>query len=232
MRLGGRLSRRAAPYRLCAMRLFDYDASANCYKVRLLLAQLDLDYERVPVDIFGGDTLADAYLAVNPARETPVLEVPGKGFLPESGAILAYLAEDTPLLPADRWDRAQVMRWLQFEQTQVMGTMGGLRFRLITGRIEPGSPQAESRARAGRDALAILDTHLREREFLAGDRYSIADIAVYGYAHVAGEAGIDAGDFPAVTAWLGRVERTPGYMHDLAPYPANARVGQSRSIYG
>jgi glutathione S-transferase len=214
------------------MRLFDYDASANCYKVRLLLAQLGLDYERVPVDIFAGDTLTDAYAAVNPARETPVLEVPGRGFLPESGAILAYVAEGTPLLPADRWERAQVMRWLQFEQTQVMGTIGGLRFRLITGRIEPASRQAQARAQAGRDALALLDTHLREREFLADDRYSIADIAVYGYAHVAGEAGIDLGGFPAVAAWLARVEQTPGYMHDLAPYPANSHLGRSRSIYG
>jgi glutathione S-transferase len=213
------------------MRLFDYDASGNCYKVRLALAQLGTEYERVPVDIFAGATLTDEYATVNPAREVPVLEVPGKGFLPESGAILAYLAEGTPLLPEDPWERAQVLRWVAFEQTQIMGTIGGLRFRLITGRIDPASRGAAFRADACRTSLGVLDTHLRDREFLAGD-HSIADIAVYAYAHVADGAGIELGDFPAVQAWLRRVEATPGFMNDLAPYPANANLGESRSIYG
>src|ERR687885_2108047 len=126
------------------MRLYDYAASCNCYKVRLLLAQLGVEYERVAVDIFAGDTVADGYAAVNPARETPVLEVDGR-HLPESGAILVYLAEGTELLPADRWKRAQVMRWLLFEQTQVMSAIGGLRFRLITGPLWEDQPAARER---------------------------------------------------------------------------------------
>jgi glutathione S-transferase len=154
---------------MTCLRLYDYAASANCYKVRLLLAQLGLDYERVPVDIFAGDTLGDDYAARNPARETPVLEVDGR-HLAESGAILAYLAEGTELLPTDRWDRVQVLRWLLFEQTQVMGTIGGLRFRVLTGRLDPDSPAAERRRAGARAALAILDAHLAERTFLAVDR--------------------------------------------------------------
>ena len=212
------------------LRLHDYAASANCYKVRLLLAQLGLDYERIPVDIFAGDTLGDDYAARNPARETPVLEVDGC-FLPESGAILAYLAEGTEVLPEQPWERAQVLRWMLFEQTQVMGTIGGLRFRVLTGRLDPDTPAAERRREASRSALGILDRHLTERTFLAADRYTIADIAVFGYAHVAGDAGIDLGAYPAVQRWIGAVTSTPRFMNDLASYPANARPGASRSIY-
>ena len=212
-----------------SLRLFDYGPSANCYKVRLLLAQLGTPYERVPVDIFGGDTLDPSYEAVNPARETPVLQV-GDRFLPESGAILAYLAEGTPLLPADPWDRAQTLRWVLFEQTQVMGTIGGLRFRALTGRLDPASREAAARRRSAGAALSVLERHLAGRTFLA-DAYSIADIAVYAYAHVAGEAGIDLDGFPAVRGWLRAVTETPGYMNDLDPYPENARPSASRSIY-
>jgi glutathione S-transferase len=211
-------------------RLYDYAASANCYKVRLVLAQLGLSYERIPVDIFAGETLGDDYAARNPARETPVLEVDGR-YLPESGAILAYLAEGTDLLPADPWERAQVLRWVLFEQTQVMGTIGGLRFRLLTGRVDAEARGAEARRAAARSALEILDRHLSDRTFLAADRYTIADIAIFGYAHVAGDAGIDLGDYPAVERWISAVAATPGFKNDLAPYPANARRDASQSIY-
>jgi glutathione S-transferase len=211
-------------------RLYDYAASANCYKVRLLLAQLGLNYERIPVDIFAGETLGDDFAARNPARETPVLEVDGR-HLPESGAILAYLAEGTDLLPADPWERAQALRWLLFEQTQVMGTIGGLRFRVLTGRLDADAPAAAARRAAARSALEILDRHLADRTFLAADRYTIADIAVFGYAHVAGDAGIDLDDHPSVQRWIRAVAATPGFMNDLAPYPPNAHRDASRSIY-
>lgn len=214
------------------LRLFDYAASANCYKVRLLLAQLGTAYERVPVDIFGGRTLGADYAALNPARETPVLEVDGDRHLPESGAILFHLAEGTELLPSSPWPRAQVLRWLLFEQTQVMSTIGGLRFRLLTGRLRSTDAAAERRREAGRAALAVLDEHLSESRFLVEDRYTIADIAVFGYAHVAGEAGIDLAAFGHVERWIAAVAATPGFMDDLAPYPANARPGAGRSIYG
>jgi glutathione S-transferase len=213
-----------------ALRLYDYAASANCYKVRLLLAQLELPYERVPTDIFAGETLTDEYAAMNPMRTTPVLET-AHGFLPESNAILLYLAEGTPFLPDDPFERAQVVRWLIYEQTDVIPMMGGLRFRLLTGRLAPGDEDAVRRKRGGEEVLRLLDDHLSDRELFVGERYSIADIGIYGYVHVAGEAGIDLPSFEHVTAWLERVERQPGYMTDLEPYPPNAAQGAGRSQY-
>jgi glutathione S-transferase len=214
------------------MRLHDYPASANCFKVRLLLAQLGLDYERVEVDIFGGDTLTNEFARLNPARMTPVLEPDDGEPLPESNAILVHLAEGTELLPGDPATRAQVLRWLFYEQGEVIPGIAGLRFRLQTGRLAPDSPAAEARRAAGAAVLEVLDGHLRTRRFLAGERYSIADISVYAYVHVAGEAGFDLADYPAVRDWIARVETTPGHMNDLQPYPPNTRPGMGQSIYG
>jgi glutathione S-transferase len=216
---------------MAALRLHDYPASANCFKVRLLLAQLGRAYERVEVDIFAGDTLTDAYARINPFRSTPVLEVaPGRHVI-ESNAILAYLAEGTPFLPADRLERAEATRWLIQEQTDVMPAIGGLRFRLVTGRLASDDPEALRRREAGEEILDILAAHLGERRFLIGDAYSIADIAVHAYVHVAGDAGFDLRRWPPVEHWLARVAATPGYVDDLAPYPPNARPGAGRSIY-
>jgi glutathione S-transferase len=209
------------------MKLYDYAASANCYKVRLLLAQLGRDYDRVPVDIFAGDTLTDEFAAVNPARSTPVLEHPPGVFLPESNAILLHLAKETPFLPDD----SQVFRWLFFEQADVVPAIGGLRFRLLTGRLQAGEPDAVRRRAAAHDVLALLDGQLAQRDFIVGDGYTVADIGLYGYVHVAHEADLDLGPYPSIRAWLQRVESTPGYVNDLEPYPPNARVGASRSIY-
>jgi glutathione S-transferase len=209
------------------VRLYDYAASANCYKVRLLLAQLGRAYERVPIDIFGGDTLTDEFAAINPARTTPVLEDPSGTFLPESGAILLHLARSTPFLPDD----PQVYRWLFFEQADVVPAIGGLRFRLITGRLAADEPDAKRRRAAAHEVLALLDAELAQRDFLVADGYSVADIGMYGYVHAAPEAGLDLGRFEAVREWLARVEAQPGYMNDLEPYPPNARAGAGRSIY-
>ena len=209
------------------MRLYDYAASANCYKVRLLLAHLGADYERVPIDIFGGDTLTDEYAAINSARTTPVLEDPPGTFLQESNAILLHLARGTPFLPDD----PQVYRWLFYEQADVVPTMGGLRFRLITGRLAPDDPDALRRRAASSEVLGLLDAHLGRQEFFVGERYSVADIGIYGYVHVADEAGLDLEPYASVREWLARVQEQPGYMNDLEPYPANARAGASRSIY-
>jgi glutathione S-transferase len=209
------------------MRLYDYGASANCFKVRLLLAQLGIDYERVPVDIFAGDTLTDDFARINPARTTPVLEDPPGVFLQESNAILLALARGTPFLPDD----PQVYRWLFYEQADVVPTMGGLRFRLITGRLAPHHPAAHRRRAASYEVLGLLDAHLTERNFFVADVYSVADIGIYGYVHVAGEAGLDLEPYASLRAWLQRVEAQPGYMNDLEPYPPNSHVGASRSIY-
>jgi glutathione S-transferase len=212
------------------LRLYDYVASANCYKVRLLLAQLERPYERIPLDIFAGETLTDEYAAKNPMRTTPVLETEDGRYLPESNAILLYLADATPLLSDDAFDRAQVARWLIYEQTDVIPTMGGLRFRLLAGRLKPTDDEAARRKQGGEQVLRLLDDHLAEREFFVGG-YSIADIGIYGYVHVADEAGIEMRQYQNVSAWLERVRSQPGYMNDLEPYPPNAAPGAGRSLY-
>jgi glutathione S-transferase len=214
------------------MRLYDYPASCNCYKVRLLLAQLGLPYERVPVDIFDGDTLTDEYAAINPARTTPVLETDDGRYLAESNAILFYLAQGTQFLPDDPFEQAEVVRWLIYEQTDVIPTMGGLRFRLLVGRLTPDEPDAVHRKEGALEVLRLLDDHLATREFFVGGRYTIADIAVYGYTHLAHEAGIELEPYWNLRAWFERVEQQPGYMEDVEPYGANAAPGAGRSLYG
>jgi glutathione S-transferase len=213
------------------VRLYDYAASCNCYKVRLLLAQLGREYERVPVDIFAGETLTDEYAAMNPARTTPVLETDDGRFLPESAAILFYLAEGTTFLPDDAFERAEVVRWLIYEQTDVIPTMGGLRFRLLVGRLTPDEPDAVRRKEGSLEVLHLLDEHLATREFFVGARYTIADIAIYGYSHLAHEAGIDMETYENLRAWFERVEQQPGYLEDVEPYGANAAPGAGRSLY-
>jgi len=210
------------------LRLYDYAASGNCYKVRLLLALLDRPYERVPVDIFAGDTLTDRYADLNPARETPVLELDDGTLLTQSNAILWYLAEDTPFLPATPLERAQVAQWLFFEQERVMNGIAGARFRTLTGR---NPAKVAPRFALGETALAMLEQHLSGRSYIVGARCSIADLSNFAYVHVAEDAGYALTDYPAVNAWLGGVRRERGFMDDLIPYPDNARPSLSRSIY-
>jgi glutathione S-transferase len=213
------------------LRLNDYAASGNCYKVRLLLAQLGREYERVPVDIFAGDTLTDDFGRLNPVRETPVLEEEGADPLPESNAILLHLAEGTEYLSEDPAQRAQTLRWLFWEQSEVIPAIAGLRFRLLTGRLAPDAPGIERRRAGGQGVLEVLEGQLDRREFMVGERYSVADISLYAYIGVAHEAGFDLSGRRAITDWLSRVESTPRFMNDFEPYPPNSQLGQSRSIY-
>jgi glutathione S-transferase len=213
-------------------RLYDYAGSGNCYKVRLLLAQLGVDYERVPVDIFDGGTQTEEFARLNPQRMTPVLELSGGRALVESNAILWYLAAGTPFLPDDALGQAEACRWLIYEQTDVMPSIGGLRFRLVTGRIAAESDAAQRRRETAHATLSHIEQHLGSRSFLAGGGYSVADIAVYAYSHLAREAGIDIAPYPRFRGWLERVEEQPGFVYDLVPYPPNASVLVGRSIYG
>ena len=210
------------------MRLYDYAASGNCYKVRLLLALLGREVERVPVDIFAGDTLTDEFARLNPARETPVLELDEGTAVTQSNAILWYLAEGTPFIPDASLERAQVVQWLSFEQERVMGGIAGARFRIMTARDPSVVP---AKLVLGRSALEMLDAHLDGRSFLVGGACSIADVSCFAYTQVAGDAGYELGDYPHVTTWLERVRALPGFVDDLVPYPANARPGPSHSIY-
>jgi glutathione S-transferase len=210
------------------MRLYDYSASGNCYKARLLLALLGREYERVAIDIFAGDTLTDEFAELNPARETPVLELDDGTLLAQSNAILWYLAEGTEYLPPEPIQRAEVVQWLFFEQERVMSGVGSARFRILTGR----APElVQARLELGRTALEMLEAHLAGRLFLVGESCTIADVANFAYTHVAEDAGYDLSRYPAVTAWLKRVSELPGFVNDLLPYPENARPGAGRSIY-
>jgi glutathione S-transferase len=214
------------------MRLHDYPSSPNCLKVRVLLAQLGRAYERVHVDIFDGGTLTEEFGRLNPARRTPVLETDAGDVLTESNAILFYLAEGTGLLPDGPVERAQVLRWLLYEQAEIVPSIGSLRVRFAAGVMTPDHPGARGRLASGAAALRLVDDHLGGREFLVGDRYTVADLATYAYVHVAGEASLDLAEHPAVQAWIARVEATPAFVNDLQPIPPDTRFGVGRSIYG
>lgn len=214
------------------LRLYDYGASANCYKVRLLLAQLEQPYERIAIDIFDGDTLTEEYGRLNPFRSTPVLQFPDGRTLIESNAILWFLASGTPFLTDNPIGQAEVCRWLIYEQSDVMPMIGGLRFRLVTNRFSPDSDEAKRRREGAHEVLRILDQHLRSRKFLVAERYTIADIAIFAYSHVAEEAGIDTSAYTSFRNWLGRVGSQPHFVDDLQPYPPNASATVGRSMYG
>jgi len=202
------------------MELYDYLDSGNGYKVRLLLAQLGVPYRLHLVDIMAGATRTPEFLAINPNGRIPVLVLDDGTALAESNAILCYLAEGTALWPADRIGRARVLQWLFFEQYSHEPYVATPRF--ILRHLPADSPRrAELPARLaqGRAAFAVMERQLAQTAFLAGNSYSIADIALYGYSHVAHEGGHDLSAFPAVGTWLARVAGQPGHVRML---PADA----------
>ena len=195
--------------------LYDYLDSGNGYKIRLLLAQLGQSYRWTELDIDRGETRTPQFLAKNPNGRIPTLELDDGTFLAESDAILWYLAEGTPFVPADRIGRAQVLQWMFFEQYSHEPYVATPRY--IVRHLPKDSPrQAElpDRMKRGRDAFGVMDKHLQSRTFFVGERYSIADIALYAYTHVAPQAGpgLDLAPFPNVLAWLGRVASQPKHI--------------------
>jgi len=194
------------------LRLYDYLASGNAYKVRLLLHQLGIPFERVETDIVRGETRTPEFLARNPNGRIPTLELEDGTHLAESNAILFYLAEGTPFLPATRFERALVLQWLCFEQYSHEPNIATVRFWLHTGLDDERRAMLPMKRRLGHDALAVMDGHLRARSFFVGERYSIADIALFAYTHVAGEGGFDLEPYAAVRAWLDRVRAQPGHV--------------------
>ncbi len=201
------------------MKLYDHPASANCLKARLALAQLDVDYDRVFVDIFEKDRPGQE--GRNPTKLVPVLETDEGEFLPESGAILLFLAEGTPLLPPPGLQRARVHQWLFFEQNQIEAGIAVARFMALTGRSEQHPEVFADRQGLGRRALKSLARGLADgRPFLASDDYTVADIAVHAYVHCADEAGVDPREDQRIADWLTRVEATPGFVNDLEPIPS------------
>jgi len=195
------------------MRVYGMSTSGNCHKVRMTLEALGLPYEWTETDTVRGDTRSAQFLAMNPNGKAPVLEIEPGNYLPESNAILCYLAEGTPLLPAERLPRARVMQWLFFEQYSHEPYIAVARF-LRRFHPDPGSQKAlaESKMAGGYRALEVMEKHLASNPYFVGGSYSIADIALYAYTHVADEGGFDLARFPAVQAWLARVRAQPGYV--------------------
>jgi glutathione S-transferase len=194
-------------------RVYGMSASGNCHKVRMVLEALALPYDWTEIDPARGQTRTPEFLAMSANGKVPVLEIEPGVFLPESNAILCYLADDTPLLPDERLQRARTMQWLFFEQYSHEPYIAVARF-LRRFHPDPASQRAlaETKMDGGYRALAVMEDHLAREPFFAAGRYTIADIALYGYTHVAGEGGFDLRRFPAVTAWLARVEAQPGYV--------------------
>jgi glutathione S-transferase len=200
--------------------LYDAPASGNCLKVRILASMLGIDYERVTVDIFGGEGRRQEHLARNPAGRTPVWETDDGDMVAESGAILFLLAHGTPLLPADARGQAGVLQWMFFEQNLLECTVGTGRHWYESGRAEREPETWQYLRNAGEAAVDVLERRLATGvPFLTGDEITIADIANYAYTHVAPETEIPLDTRPAVCGWIERVEAQPGFVNDLEPYP-------------
>lgn len=194
------------------LQLYDNLDSGNAYKVRLLLAQLGRQYRRIELDTDRGETRTPEFLAINPNGRIPTLVLEDGRPLAESNAILCYLAEGTPLLPDEPYERAQVLQWLFFEQYSHEPYVAVARFILRhLPEDHPRHAQLDELRGRGEQALAVMEGHLAERAFFVAERYTVADIALYAYSHVAADGGYDLAGYPALRGWLGRVATQPGY---------------------
>ena len=198
--------------------LYSMQRSGNSYKVRLVLAQLGIPYRLEEIDILQGESRTPDFLAKNPSGQVPLLEVAPGRFLAESNAILWYVAGGTPLAPDDRVDRAEALQWMFFEQHSLEPNLGAAFFWLvlIKGGRELQRHALEDWMEEGYRALGVMEQHMKDRRFFAADRYTIADIALYAYTHVAHQCDYDLSTFPALRAWLDRVAAMPGHVPMLA----------------
>jgi glutathione S-transferase len=203
--------------------LYSMQLSGNSYKVRLLLAHLGISYRLVEVDILKGETRTPAFLAKNPDGHVPLLELDGGHRLAESNAILVYLAEGTPFLPDDRLARAEVLRWMFFEQHSHEPALAAARWwlSLVRGGRELKTHDIDQWMEQGYQALTLMERHLAHHDFFVGGRNSVADLALYAHTHVAPEGDFDLSEFPAVTDWLARVASEPGHI-GITQFPKGA----------
>ncbi|MCW0235230.1 MAG: glutathione S-transferase family protein [Ferrovibrio sp.] len=193
--------------------LYDYLDSGNGYKCRLLLALLNIPYTRIELDLDKGETRRPDFLARNPNGRIPALQLDDGTVLPESNAILCYLADGTPYWPSDRLLKAQVLQWLFFEQYSHEPYVATPRWILRhLGRTHPRMAEMPERLEKGRAALGVMEQQLAKTDFFVGNRYTIADIALYAYTHRADEADHDLAPYPALRAWLARVASQPGHI--------------------
>jgi glutathione S-transferase len=191
--------------------LYDSPPSGNCYKARLLLAQLGFSFERRTVDTRQREGRSELLGDKNPALRVPVLELDDGRHLAESNAILWYLADGTRYLSGDPFERAQTLQWMFFEQYDHEPNVAVVRHRTMLGHIDD-YPDSEQRREHGYAALGAMERHLAGTQYLVGDRYSVADISLYAYTHVADEGDFDLSGYPAVSAWLDRVAGQPGHI--------------------
>jgi glutathione S-transferase len=196
------------------LRLHDYLPSGNGYKVRLLLTQLAIPFELIECDILKGETRTPGFLAKFPNGRIPAIEFDDGRLLFESNAIISYFAEDTQFSSQDRFERAQILQWLFFEQYSHEPYIASVRYLAHVGPEVPDPRRAmlDMMIRRGYDALDVMEKHLASREWFVGNRYSIADIALYAYTHVADEGGFDLGKHPAIRRWLARVKSQPRHL--------------------
>jgi glutathione S-transferase len=199
--------------------LYDYLPSGNGYKCRLVMKALGLPYELKEMDIVQGATRTPEFLAINPNGKIPVLVAPGHGPLAESHAIISFLAEGSALVPADPYQRALMWQWMCFEQYQLEPGIGTVRFWLKSLGKKPADlgERYQERFQRGADALAVLERGLADRRWLVNDAVSLADIALFAYTHVAGEAGYRLADYPETSAWIARFKALPWYAPITEP---------------
>ncbi|MFB2935989.1 glutathione S-transferase family protein [Aerosakkonemataceae cyanobacterium BLCC-F154] len=194
-------------------KLYEFFSSGNCYKVRLLLNQLDIAFERIEIDILQGESRNPDFLSKNPNGRIPVLETETGQFLAESNAILFYLSEGTNFLPTDSFEKAQVLQWLFFEQYSHEPYIATSRYWIsILGKAAEYREALKQKKAGGEAALRVMERHLTEHKFFVGERYTIADIALFAYTHVADEGGFDLAEFPAIQDWIERVQEQPKHI--------------------
>ncbi|MDY0882016.1 glutathione S-transferase family protein [Dongia soli] len=194
-------------------RLYDSAISGNAYKVRLMLHKLGLPCERIEMNVDDGSTRQAEFLARNPVGQVPVLQLPDGTYLAQSNAILVYLAEGTDLWPSDRLERARALQWMFFEQYNHEPTIAVVRHWVAhLGKTVDSEPLLPAKIAAGYRALDVMENHLTGRDFFVGESFTIADIALYAYSHVADEGGFDLTAYPAVRGWLDRVAVQPRHI--------------------
>jgi glutathione S-transferase len=196
------------------MKLYDNISSGNAYKCRLLLHQLGIPCTRIALDIDKAETRTPEFLAKNPNGRVPMLELDDGTFLPESNAIIFYLAEGTPFMPEGRLGRAQALHWMFFEQYNHEPNIATSRFWLTHGiEITPERKMMLAmKKKGGIEALGVMEGHLAKNDWFVGGRYSIADIALYAYTHVAEEGEFPLAPYPAIRRWLARVAAQPRHI--------------------
>ncbi len=196
------------------MHLYDNLESGNCYKVRLLLSHLGIPFTKEDVSVVGDRDAqrGEAFFARNPIGKIPTLVLDDGTALVESTAILYYLAEGTPYLPAEKRARARVLQWMSFEQNNHEPNIATARHELVLEAEKPSAEQVDRWQSAGHRALRVMERHLTENDFFAAGRYTIADIALFAYTHVAPEGGFELQGYPRIGTWLDRVREQPGHI--------------------